>query len=116
MGLYAARARGRLGGPDRGRGAGVPHQQSVEAFQAQVDVCAAHDTVDRLSTIAAPALVLSGELDILFPPRCGREVAEAIPDAEFEVMPGEAHQPFQEVPEDFNARVDAFWRAVEARS
>ncbi len=93
-----------------------PHQQSVEAFQAQVNVCAAHDTVDRLSKIAAPTLVLSGELDILFPPRCGREVAEAIPDAEFEVMPGEAHQPFQEVPEDFNARVDAFWRAAEARS
>jgi pimeloyl-ACP methyl ester carboxylesterase len=25
-----------------------PHQQSVEAFQAQVDVCLAHDTADRL--------------------------------------------------------------------
>jgi pimeloyl-ACP methyl ester carboxylesterase len=30
-------------------------------------------------------------------------------------MPGEAHQPFQEAPDDFNARVDAFWREVEAR-
>jgi pimeloyl-ACP methyl ester carboxylesterase len=29
-------------------------------------------------------------------------------------MPGEAHQPFQEVPDAFNARVDAFWREVEA--
>ena len=29
-------------------------------------------------------------------------------------MPGEAHQPFQEVPDEFNARVDAFWREVEA--
>src|SRR3712207_4709700 len=37
-----------------------PHQQSVEAFQAQVDVCLAHDTADRLSEIAAPTLVLSG--------------------------------------------------------
>ena len=26
-----------------------PHQQSVEAFQAQVDVCLGHDTADRLS-------------------------------------------------------------------
>jgi pimeloyl-ACP methyl ester carboxylesterase len=33
----------------------------------------------------------------------------------FEVMAGEAHQPFQEVPEEFNARVEAFWREVEAR-
>jgi pimeloyl-ACP methyl ester carboxylesterase len=31
----------------------------------------------------------------------------------FEVMEGEAHQPFQEVPERFNDRVDAFWRDVE---
>jgi hypothetical protein len=29
-------------------------------------------------------------------------------------MPGEAHQPFQEVPAEFNARVDAFWREVDA--
>jgi pimeloyl-ACP methyl ester carboxylesterase len=28
-------------------------------------------------------------------------------------MPQEAHQPFQEVPDEFNARVDAFWREVE---
>ena len=30
----------------------------------------------------------------------------------FEVLDGECHQPFQEVPETFNARVDAFWREV----
>jgi pimeloyl-ACP methyl ester carboxylesterase len=91
-----------------------PHQQSIEAFQAQVDVCRAHDTTDRLSQIAAPTLVLSGELDVILPPRFGRFVAEAIPGARFEVMPGEAHQPFQEVPDEFNARVAAFWREIEA--
>jgi len=92
-----------------------PHQQSVEAFQAQVDVCLTHDTADRLPEISAPTLVLSGELDIILPPRFGRSVAAGIPNAHFEVMPGEAHQPFQEVPEEFNARVDAFWCEVEAR-
>jgi pimeloyl-ACP methyl ester carboxylesterase len=90
-----------------------PHQQSVEAFQAQVDACLGHDTADRLSEIVAPTLVLSGELDVILPPRCGRSVAAAIPNARFEIMPGEAHQPFQEVPDEFNARVDAFWRDVE---
>ena len=87
-----------------------PHQQSVEAFQAQVDVCLAHDTADRLSQIVAPTLVLSGEFDTLLPPRFGRFVAEQIPNARFEVMPEEAHQPFQEIPDEWNARVDAFWR------
>jgi pimeloyl-ACP methyl ester carboxylesterase len=92
-----------------------PHKQSVEAFQAQVDVCIEHDTEDRLPQIAAPTLVLSGELDTILPPRFGRSVVAGIPNARFEVMPGEAHQPFQEVPEEFNARVDEFWREVEAR-
>jgi pimeloyl-ACP methyl ester carboxylesterase len=92
-----------------------PHQQPVEAFQAQVDVCLAHDTVDRLPQIAAPTLVLSGELDLILPPRFGRSVAAGIPNARFEVMAGEAHQPFQEIPEEFNARVEAFWREVEER-
>ena len=62
-----------------------------------------------------PTLVLSGELDIILPPRFGRSVAASIPKARFEVMPGEAHQPFQEVPDEFNTRVEAFWREVEAR-
>lgn len=91
------------------------HKQSVEAFQAQVDVCLAHDTEDRLPEIAAPTLVLSGELDIILPLRFGRSVAAGIPNARFDVMPGEAHQPFQEVPDEFNTRVEAFWREVEVR-
>jgi pimeloyl-ACP methyl ester carboxylesterase len=92
-----------------------PHQQSIEAFQAQVDACLTHDTADRLGQIAAPTLVLSGELDVILPPRFGQSVADRIPNSGFEVMPGEAHQPFQEVSEEFNARVDEFWREVEAR-
>ena len=90
-----------------------PHQQTVEAFQAQVDACLGHDAADRLARIAAPTLVLAGELDMILPPRLSRFVAEAIPGARFELLPGEAHQPFQEVPELFNARVDAFWRDLE---
>ena len=89
-----------------------PHRQTVEAFQAQVDACLAHDTAGRLAQIAAPTLVLAGELDIVVPPRFGRMVAAEIPHARFEVLPGEAHQPFQERPAEFNARVDAFWREV----
>jgi pimeloyl-ACP methyl ester carboxylesterase len=91
-----------------------PHQQPVEAFHAQVDVCLAHDTADRLSEIAAPTLVTAGGLDLILPPHAGREVASGIPNAIFEVMPEAAHQPFQEAPEEWNARVDAFWREVEA--
>jgi pimeloyl-ACP methyl ester carboxylesterase len=52
-----------------------PHQQPLEAFQAQVDACLAHDTADRLSGIAEPTLVLAGEFDTILPPRFGGAVA-----------------------------------------
>lgn len=92
-----------------------PHPQSPEAFQKQLDAFMTHDTLDRLRDITAPTLVLAGELDIATPPRFGQVVADLIPDAELVVLPGEAHQPFQESPTEFNARVDAFWRQVEAQ-
>ncbi|WP_406729026.1 alpha/beta fold hydrolase [Streptomyces sp. GD-15H] len=89
-----------------------PYPQSAEAFQRQLEPFMRHDTLDRLPGITAPTLVLAGEQDIATPPRLGRVVADAIPGARFEVMAGEAHQPFQESPDVFNARVDAFWREV----
>jgi pimeloyl-ACP methyl ester carboxylesterase len=59
--------------------------------------------------------VLAGGIDPTARPELGRVVADAIPGAQFEVMEEESHQPFQEVPDEWNARVDAFWREVEAR-
>jgi pimeloyl-ACP methyl ester carboxylesterase len=94
-----------------------PHPQSTEAFKRQLDAFTTHhDTLDRLGQISAPTLVMAGGVDIMIPPRFGRVVADGIPGARFEVLPEEAHQPFQEVPDQFNARVDAFWREVEAQA
>jgi len=92
-----------------------PHQPSAEAIQRSIDAFVAHDTVGRLPDIAVPTLVLAGGLDMITPPRYGIAVADAIPGARFEIMAEEAHQPFQEVPDLFNATVDTFWRQVEAR-
>lgn len=90
-----------------------PHPQSPEAFKAQLEPFRTHDTSERLGRIVAPTLVVAGGLDILTPARLGRAVAESIPGAEFILLSEEAHQPFQERPEEFNALVDAFWRQVE---
>jgi len=75
---------------------------------------AAHDTLDRLPEITVPTLVVAGEADLACPPRYGRIVAERIPGAELVVLPGEAHQPFQERPAEFNALVDAWGALVDA--
>ena len=93
-----------------------PHKQSTEDMQAFLHAFVVHDTTDRLPEIAAPTLVLAGGRDMTSRPELCRAVAELIPGARFEVMEEEAHQPFQEVPDEWNARVDAFWREVEGRS
>jgi pimeloyl-ACP methyl ester carboxylesterase len=93
-----------------------PHKPSTEAIQRAIDAFVVHETADRLQYIDAPTLVLAGGQDICTPQRLGRVVADGIPHARFEVLTEEAHQPFQEVPDQFNARVDAFWAEVEARA
>jgi pimeloyl-ACP methyl ester carboxylesterase len=91
------------------------HPTSMTAIQRTMDVYLAFSDVDRLAEIGVPSLVLAGELDLICPPRHGRRVADGIRGAQFEVLAGEAHQPFQESPEAFNRRVDAFWRAIDQR-
>jgi pimeloyl-ACP methyl ester carboxylesterase len=97
-----------------GEAMAFPHQQPVDAFQRAVDACLGHDAHDRLHEIAVPTLAISGGVDIVTPPRYGQAVADRIPGAEFVVMPTEAHQPFQEVPDAFNAQLREFWRRVHA--
>jgi pimeloyl-ACP methyl ester carboxylesterase len=92
-----------------------PHKQATADLQRYLDAFCDHDTTDRLPLVTAPTLVLAGGIDPTARPQLGRAVAEAIPGARFEVLAGESHQPFQEVPDTWNARVDAFWQDVEAR-
>jgi pimeloyl-ACP methyl ester carboxylesterase len=90
-----------------------PHKQATADLQRSLDAFMAHDTTERLPEITAPTLVLAGGRDSTSRPELCRQVAELIPGARFEVMEEESHQPFQEVPDDWNARVDAFWLEVE---
>jgi pimeloyl-ACP methyl ester carboxylesterase len=89
-----------------------PHPQSTEAFQRTARAILGHDTRSRLGTVTAPALVLYGEEDVICPPRHSREIASLIPDARLVGVPEQAHQPFQENPEAFNATVLRFWESV----
>jgi pimeloyl-ACP methyl ester carboxylesterase len=93
-----------------------PHEQSVEDLQRYLDALVDHDTTDRLPQVTAPTLVLAGGVDLVGRPELDQVVADAIPGARFELWDTEAHQPFQEVPDRWNARVDAFWQEVGARS
>ena len=60
------------------------------------------DTRPRLSAVQAPTLVLCGEHDIGTPPALAREIAEKIPGARFELIPGAAHLSCVEQADLFN--------------
>jgi 3-oxoadipate enol-lactonase len=91
-----------------------PHKQAPEDLRRFLDALVDHDTTGRLPQVTAPTLVLAGGIDQNARPELGRAVADLVPGATFEVWPTEAHQPFQEVPDRWNARVDAFWSEVAA--
>ena len=62
----------------------------------------AADLGPRLAAITAPALVIWGERDHLFPPAYGRRVAEALPKAKFTVIDGAGHNAMWDRPAAFN--------------
>jgi pimeloyl-ACP methyl ester carboxylesterase len=53
----------------------------------------------RIAKVRAPALVLWGELDPLFPLDLGMRLARDLPRARLETLPGVGHSPIEERPE-----------------
>lgn len=68
-------------------------KQQMRTCAEQWDADLAHDTLDRLSGITAPTLVIAGEQDLLTPPWHGKQVADAIPGARHHLFtgPGSSH-------------------------
>lgn len=81
---------------------------SVAAYQRQVDACLGHDTLALLPILRTPTLVLTGEDDILTPPRYGRALAASLPRAEIALVPAAGHACFLETPKPFTERVLRF--------
>ena len=71
------------------------------------------DASDRLGNIRAHTLFVTGERDRLTPPCFGRELAEAVPGAEFHLVagPGASHLLPLERPADFNNIILSFLKA-----
>jgi len=54
-------------------------------------ICATTSVSDLITSISVPTLVVHGAGDLLIPPEAGRETAELIPDARFELIEGMGH-------------------------
>jgi pimeloyl-ACP methyl ester carboxylesterase len=66
-----------------------------------------------LPKIAVPTLVLVGEEDIITPPAEARAMADAIPNARLEVIPGAGHLAPYENPAAANAAILRFLKGLE---
>ncbi len=85
---------------------------SLEAIMGQMQAIMAHKATDRLSTIAAPTLVLTGDADRLISPANSDVLARSIPGARLVRVPGGSHGFNIEQPDVFNRAVLDFLAAV----
>ena len=82
----------------------------VETYVACLGGMAARpDRTGLLETISVPTLVVSGEADGLIPPAVSKEMADAIPGAEFVSIPGAGHLSPMERPAEFAGALRSFW-------
>jgi pimeloyl-ACP methyl ester carboxylesterase len=70
--------------------------------------CDAFDRVERLSEIDVPVLAVTGENDVMTPPKFAHFIADRVPGAAARIVPGAGHLVMLERPADTNEAIRAF--------
>jgi 3-oxoadipate enol-lactonase len=82
----------------------VGKAQTLRDFTA----CNAFDRLDRLEEVALPLLAVTGERDVMTPPKFALALADRIPGAQARIIPGAGHTVMSECPADVNDALRAF--------
>ncbi|MHB8462740.1 MAG: alpha/beta fold hydrolase [Vulcanimicrobiaceae bacterium] len=82
----------------------VGQAQTIADFRA----CDAFDRTANLADISIPILAVTGSEDRLMPPKFAQMIAERVPGARAEILPGLGHLPMLEAPAQINALLQAF--------
>jgi pimeloyl-ACP methyl ester carboxylesterase len=90
----------------------MPQSTSLPSYIDLLD----HDARTVLAATHTPSLVLVGSRDVLTPVFTARRVAQLLPHARLEVVPGAGHQLMQERPDEVAALLDDFVAALPAVS
>lgn len=72
-------------------------------------------TPTSFAAIKTPTLVMVGEKDAVIPPRNGRAIARAIPDAYLVTYPEGGHLPMEQLPDETAQHLTAFIRGLPSR-
>jgi 3-oxoadipate enol-lactonase len=81
---------------------------STQTFHAAAASLSTLDLRPQLASVKLPALVLVGEMDEATPSAMSVELAAGLPDARLVILPGLAHVPQLQAPEQFLAEVAGF--------
>jgi 3-oxoadipate enol-lactonase len=86
----------------------IANPPDLAGWQSQAAAGAGHDALGRIGRITAPTLIVHGTEDAVVDPRNARLLADRIPGARIELLPGCGHLPFWEQPERFTALIREF--------
>ena len=67
-----------------------------------------YDNMTDAPKVTVPVLVLTGEYDAINPPEEGKKVADALPNAVYQVVPGAEHMAFGKNPDFVLEQIDGF--------
>ncbi len=67
-----------------------------------------YDNMTDAPKVTAPVLVLTGEYDTINPPEEGKMVADALPDAVYQIVPDAEHKAYEGNPNFVFAQIDEF--------
>lgn len=87
--------------------------QPPEAAIAQAMAGVTFNVEGRLGEIQAPTLVITGDQDNVVPPENARMLADRIPNARLDVIPGAGHLSIIEASDRFNRDVITFLKEAE---
>jgi len=98
-------------GPE-GRVSGPPRELALDMNrivlaneESDADGTSGLDAASRVHEIAIPAIVACGELDVAIKVRRSAELADALPNATYRSLPGRAHLPYLESPDEIAALI-----------
>jgi pimeloyl-ACP methyl ester carboxylesterase len=98
-------------GPE-GRVSGPPRELALEMNRIVIangeldaDGAGGLEAANRLGEITIPAIVACGELDVALHLRRSAELAEELPNATYRGLPGRAHLPYLEAPDEIAALI-----------
>ena len=89
----------------------VGREQTVADLRA----CDAFDATERLGGLSVPLLALTGDADVLTPPKYAQFLADRVPEGQARILPGAGHFAFVERPAETNGAIAEFVERIALR-